>query len=133
MQRQGKSGSAGQELRFERPYLLIIDVSKHAGRVANSVDPEQMLCSEASDMGLHSLVRSVSSNTYVNTVFYKNRTPYYIILDPALESLRTVRNLFYLYCWASGKRYVKYSVTVTSRQPSLLLGKTGFARIIGKR
>ena len=36
---------------------------KTAGSVANSVDPDQMLHSAASDLGLHSLLRPVIPNT----------------------------------------------------------------------
>ena len=43
------------------PFYYLI-VCKFAGRMANSVDPDQTPCSAASDLGLHCLLRPVSIN-----------------------------------------------------------------------
>ena len=43
--------------------LIHVDLSKIAGCVANSVDPDQMLQSAASGLGLHCLPRLICLNT----------------------------------------------------------------------
>ena len=43
-------------------------MSKTAGRVAASVDPDQTPRSAASDLGLHCLFRHVCPNTLVNSL-----------------------------------------------------------------
>ena len=49
---------------MKRSILLVIDVSENAGLVANSVDPDQMLHSAASDLGRHCLLRLVHLNSF---------------------------------------------------------------------
>ena len=55
-----------------------------AGRVANSVDPDQTPRSAASALGLHCLLRPVFPNTQSK---YVNRTPLETILDQPLNAL----------------------------------------------
>ena len=50
-------------LLFNKSILLSMNVCKVAGWVANSVDPDQMLHSAASDLGLHYLLKPAFLNT----------------------------------------------------------------------
>ena len=48
---------------MSKSILLRVDGSKTSGSVADSVDPDQMLHSQASDLDLHYLLRFVGPNT----------------------------------------------------------------------
>ena len=50
-------------LLIKKSILLIMNVCKIAGLVPNSVDPDHMLHSEASDMDSHCLLKPVCPNT----------------------------------------------------------------------
>ena len=50
-------------LLFNKSILLSVNVCNIAGSVANSTDPDQMLCSAASNLDLHCLLRPVCPNT----------------------------------------------------------------------
>ena len=49
--------------KIHKSMLLPVNVSKIAGGVANGVDPDRMLHSLASDLGLYCLLRPVCPNT----------------------------------------------------------------------
>ena len=45
---------------------------RFAGWVANNVDPDEMLCSAASDQGLHCLLKSLSCDARLKWVNIEN-------------------------------------------------------------
>ena len=50
---------------YGTPFILPVEVSKTAGLLANSVDPDEMPHSVVSDLGLHCLLRPVYPNSYI--------------------------------------------------------------------
>ena len=68
---------------FNKFILLPVNVRKIAGWVANSVDPDQMLCSAVSDLGLHCLLQIPT----ISMVIWLNWTPSKILLDPPCHGL----------------------------------------------
>ena len=54
------------------PSLLLVDVHKDCW-MSDIVDPDQMLHSAMSDVGLHYLFWPVCPNTWVNTVYWKEQ------------------------------------------------------------